>query len=51
VAHVLCVAAFQIGDPMAFLVLVEADDAALHGLLAGSKPPTDESRDQKLGLP
>jgi hypothetical protein len=33
VTHVLAVAAFEIGHPVLFVVLMESDDATLHDLI------------------
>ncbi len=42
-AHVLPVAAFEVGDPIAVFVLVESDNALSHGVFSPS-PLTGESR-------
>jgi hypothetical protein len=37
VAHVLRVAAIQLGDPVVFGILVETNDASLHVLVVGGR--------------
>lgn len=41
-AHVLPVAAFEVGDPIAVFVLVESENALFHGVFSPS-PLTGES--------